>query len=52
MVHKLGTFALGRPLTFSDHADIDSITANVRRQDDGLVTMIKCLVASDLFQTK
>jgi hypothetical protein len=52
MVHKLATFALGRPLTFSDHADIDIITANVRRQDDGLATMINCLVMSDLFQTK
>ncbi len=52
MVHKLATFALGRPLTFSDHADIDAITASVRRQDDGLATLIKCLVASDLFQTK
>ncbi len=52
MVHKLATFALGRPLTFSDHADIDIITANVRQQDDGLATMIHCLVASDLFQTK
>jgi hypothetical protein len=52
MVHKLGTFALGRPLTFSDHADVDMITANVRRQDDGLATMINILVASDWFQTK
>jgi Protein of unknown function (DUF1585)/Protein of unknown function (DUF1588) len=52
MVHKLATFALGRPLTFSDHADIDRITANVRRHDDGLATMIHSLVASDLFQTK
>ncbi len=52
MVHKLATFALGRPLTFSDHADIDTITANVRQQDDGLATMINWLVASDLFQTK
>lgn len=52
MVHKLATFALGRPLTFSDHADIESITANVRREDDGLATIIQFLVASDLFQTK
>lgn len=52
MVHKLATFALGRPLTFSDHADIDVITANARRQGDGLATVINCLVASDLFQTK
>ena len=52
MVHKLATFALGRPLTFSDHADIENITANVRRQDDGLATIINFLVASDLFQAK
>lgn len=52
MVHKLAVYALGRPLTFSDHSDIDIITANVRQQDDGLATMIQCLVASDLFQTK
>lgn len=52
MVHKLATFALGRPLTFSDHADIDSITAQVRQQGDGLGTMITCIVASELFQTK
>ena len=52
MVHKLATFALGRPLTFSDHADIDSITAQVRQQGDGLGTMINCIVASELFQTK
>lgn len=52
MVHKLATFALGRPLTFSDHADIDSITAQVRQQGDGLGAMITCIVASELFQTK
>ena len=52
MVHKLATFALGRPLTFSDHADIDSISAQVRQQGDGLATMISCIVGSELFQTK
>lgn len=51
-VHKLATFALGRPLTFSDHADIDSITAEVRQQGDGLATIINCIVASELFQAK
>ena len=51
-VHKLATFALGRPLTFSDHADIDSITAEVRQQGDGLSTIINCIVASELFQAK
>ena len=52
MVHKLATFALGRPLSFSDHADIDGIAADVRQQGDGLSTMISCIVASELFQTK
>ncbi len=52
MVHKLVTFALGRPLTFSDHADIESITAEVRQQGDGLATMLNRIVASDLFQAK
>jgi mono/diheme cytochrome c family protein len=52
VVHKLATFALGRPLTFSDHADIDIITALVRQQGDGLATMINGIVASELFQTK
>ncbi|MFO1002089.1 MAG: DUF1592 domain-containing protein [Planctomycetaceae bacterium] len=52
MVHKLATFAMGRPLTFSDHADIDGIAAQVRQQGDGLATMINCIVASELFQSK
>lgn len=52
MVHKIATFALGRPLTFSDHAEIDGITALVRQQGDGLATMINCIVASELFQSK
>ncbi len=51
MVHKLATYALGRPLTFSDHASIDDLTGEARRQGDGLATMIRLIVASDLFQT-
>lgn len=49
MVQKLATFALGRPLGFDDRADIDSITAEVRREGDGLKTMIQAIVRSDLF---
>lgn len=52
MVHKLATFALGRPLTFSDHSRVDEIAAEVRQRGDGLATMIERLVASDLFQSK
>lgn len=52
MVHKLTTYALGRPLTFADHASIDKITADLRRQGDGLSTMIQLLVTSELFQSR
>ena len=52
MVHKISTYALGRPLTFSDHASIDNITADVRKHGDGLATLIRLLVKSDLFQTQ
>lgn len=52
MVYKMATYALGRPLTFGDHASIDQITADVRNQGDGLATMVKLIVTSELFQTK
>ncbi len=52
MVHKLTTFALGRTLKFADRADVDEITAQVRRNDDGLRSMISAIVASELFQTR
>ncbi len=51
MVYKLTTYALGRPLTFSDRAGIDQITRDVRRQGDGLATMIRTIVTSELFQS-
>ena len=49
MVSKLATFALGRPLAFSDRAAIDAITARVRREGDGLRTAVVALVESELF---
>jgi len=52
MVHKLTTYAMGRPLTFSDRSDVDHITADLRKQGDGLATLVKLIVASDLFQSK
>jgi mono/diheme cytochrome c family protein len=52
MVHKMTTYALGRPLTFADHSDIDRITANVRQQGDGLATMIRLVALSELFRSK
>ena len=52
MVHKLTTYALGRPLTFGDRSGVDQITADLRKQDDGLATMITLIVTSELFQSK
>jgi mono/diheme cytochrome c family protein len=52
MVHKMTTYALGRPLTFADRSSIDKITADVRKQGDGLATMIQLVVSSELFQSR
>jgi hypothetical protein len=51
-VHKLATFALGRPLAFEDRADVDAITATVRKHGDGLKTAILAIVQSPLFQSR
>ncbi|MGJ8635047.1 MAG: DUF1592 domain-containing protein, partial [Luteolibacter sp.] len=50
MVHKVACYALGRPLRFSDHAEIERITAETRKNGDGLKTLIMLLVQSDLFR--
>ena len=52
MVHKLTTYALGRPLTFGDRSGVDEIAAKSRNQGDGLATMISLIVTSELFQSK
>ena len=52
MVHKLTTYALGRPLTFSDRASIDEITTRLRNKEDRLGNLISLIVTSDLFKTK
>ena len=52
LVHKMTTYALGRPLTFADHSSIDKISADVRRQGDGLATMVRLVATSELFLSK
>jgi len=52
LVDKMTTFALGRPLTFADRADLDQITAAVRREGDGLATLVEAIASSELFQSK
>ncbi|MCM8537571.1 MAG: DUF1592 domain-containing protein [Lentisphaeraceae bacterium] len=50
-VHKLASYALGRPLSFSDYADVDEITAKLRKSGDGLQDLIRLIVTSDMFHT-
>ncbi|QXD26288.1 DUF1592 domain-containing protein [Opitutia bacterium ISCC 51] len=52
MAHKLTTYALGRPLSFSDRASIEEITAKLRNKGDGLADLISLIVTTDLFLTK
>jgi len=52
LVHKMTTYAVGRPLTFGDRSSVDSITADLRRQGDGLATLVTLIVKSDVFQSK
>ena len=51
MVHKLTAYALGRPLSFGDRADIESLTAEVRQKDDRLGDMIQLIVKSNIFNS-
>ncbi|MGJ8672387.1 DUF1592 domain-containing protein [Rubritalea sp.] len=50
MVEKMACYALGRPLTFSDHSEIERITRKTREDGDGLKTLILHLIESDLFR--
>ncbi|MBP87568.1 MAG: hypothetical protein CMJ64_12725 [Planctomycetaceae bacterium] len=52
MVHKLTAYALGRPLSFGDRADIDSLTAQFRRQGDRLGDLIPLIISSNIFNSK
>lgn len=52
IVHKLTTYALGRPLAFADRSSIEEITSEVRKQGDGLKTVIQTIVSSELFHSR
>ena len=52
MAHKMAAYALGRPLSFGDRAEVDRITAALRKRGDGLADLVFLIVKSDLFQLK
>ena len=49
ITHKMTSYALGRPLDFADLAKVESITAELRQNGDGLQTLVKLIATSDLF---
>ncbi|HVX13885.1 MAG TPA: DUF1592 domain-containing protein [Pirellulales bacterium] len=52
MVHKMSSYALGRPLTFADHVDVDVLTGKFRKQGDRVADLIHLVVNSKLFHSK
>lgn len=52
MVHKLTSYAVGRPLSFGDRADIDRLTTEFRRRDDGLGELVQLIVSSNIFNSR
>ena len=52
MVHKLTAYALGRSLTFGDHAQVENITGQLRDRGDGLRDLVQLVIESELFHTK
>ena len=52
IVHKMTAYALGRQLSFSDHADIHSMTVQFRKRGDRLGDLVRIIVNSQLFHAK
>lgn len=52
MVHKMTAYALGRPLSFADHAELEDLTAQFRRRGDRLNNLVHLIVGSNLFSSK
>lgn len=52
MVHKMTAYALGRPLSFGDRADIDDLTTQFRRSNDRLGDLIHLITGSHIFNSK
>lgn len=52
IVHKMTAYALGRPLSFGDRADIDDLTAKFRTQGDRLNDLVHLITNSQIFHSK
>ena len=51
MVHKMTAYALGRPLSFGDRADIDTLTAQFRTRNDRLGDLVHLIIGSESFNS-
>lgn len=51
MTHKITSYALGRPMRFGDRTSLEQITAKTRREGDGLKTLIRNIILSNLFNS-
>jgi len=51
MVHKMTSYALGRPLSFGDRADIDELTAQFRTRNDRLGDLVQLIIGSQIFNS-
>jgi hypothetical protein len=51
MVYKMMAFALGRPLSLSDHAEIEKLTRKFRIENDRLASLVHLITTSPLFQS-
>ena len=52
MVRKMTTYALGRPLSFSDHAEVEELAAEFRKKGDRLGDLIYLVTQSGIFNSK
>ena len=52
MVHKMTAYALGRPLSFADRAEIDNLTSQFRKQEDRLADLVHLITRSKIFNSK
>ena len=52
LVHKMTAYALGRPLSFADHAAINGITVQFRKRGDRLGGLVRLIIGSELFHAK
>jgi mono/diheme cytochrome c family protein len=52
MVHKLSSYALGRPMSFADRAQIEKMAIELRERGNGLRDLVFIVIHSPLFSQK